>query len=123
MIYLKNITTPQAVPIPLEEPWTMPTDDPSTWWYLDIFDTFRLVTLPINNLISGGDWSEFAHYALAEITLMDGEEPVELPEGSYEYRFHTATGKILSSGCCQVGEYVPQVTKYNQSIEYDPYTL
>jgi len=123
MIYLKNITEPQPVYIPLEEPWTPPTDDPSTWWYLDIFDTFRLVTLPLGNYLTAGDWTDFLHYAACEVTLMVDGEPVDLPEGSYEYRFHTASGKVLSSGCCQIGVYVPQVTKYNQSIEYDPYTL
>lgn len=107
MIYLANTSEPQSVAIPVEEPWD------GTTGTMTLRSTFDAVDIAVG--ITSAEPSEFGHYALLTVTL-----PIDLPDGSYEYRL-TIGDKVLAGGCCTIGDYTPAVTRYEKTVEYEQY--
>lgn len=115
MIYLANITDAQAVAIPLEEPWALPGE--GEIYTLTLRSTFNAADIAVTYNGSDDDGiSEFGHYALVDIEL-----PADLPDGSYEYRFCDPSGQVVASGCVTIGDYAPDVTRYDKTVEYEQY--
>lgn len=114
MINLRNTTEPQAVAIPLEEPWAFP--EPGEAYTFTLRSTFDEVDIiPTWDEDHEGDGiSEFGHYALLGLIL-----PEDLPDGSYEYIFRDPTGRKVAGGCVKIGNYDDDAESYEKSISYE----
>ena len=130
MIYIESTTEEQRIALPVPYGYEEGGDDVR----LFILSTVDLKAFEVNRATEGGAFA-FSSYSEAfriglpkDVTLTADGRYLILPVkfnnapvvGSWEYRLIQGA-KVLGGGCCQVGDYEPQVTQYDKPIQYEQY--
>ena len=126
MIYLKNTTQKQWVPIPIQR-WNLfdlEEEEGETRDSGEIFhSTFdgKDIEVEYGGIVPGGMSveSDFGHYLLCGFKLPEG-----LPDGSYEFVLYINEPARLAgreSYVVQVGNYDYSPVKYEKIVEYEQY--
>ena len=125
MIYLKNTTEKQWVPIPLQR-WNI-FDLEEEGEARDAGEIFRStfdgkdIEVEYGGIVPGGmsTESDFGHYMLMGFKLPEG-----LSDGSYEFELYINEPARLAGRetyVVQVGDYDAAPTPYEKTIEYEQY--
>lgn len=123
MIYLNNTTAPQLFVVPMTA-WNgydlLAVDNSEGAFTLKaVFDNkeVEIIWEPFPPQIASG--SDFGNYIAFYIALPEG-----VASGSYELKLTITSPEQLvgqQTYVVQVGEYEPQVTDYEKTIEYEQY--
>ena len=126
MIYLKNTTQKQWVPIPIQR-WNLFDFEEQEGETRDAGEIFHStfdgkdIVVEYGGIVPGGmsGESDFGHYFLMGFKLPEG-----LSDGSYELELYITEPARLAGRetyVVQVGDYDATPTKYEKIVEYEQY--